>query len=154
MIRIPKPARETVLDAELLQKAQAEAAEAVSHYLGEITNCNQLIRSTVEADEMTNLIADLASHFKSDEADTQEAIKECLKVMNNTPKGNQPLDHIREFANLLPQVKTLQSHLKKLARKLERQNTNLNLLRLTEQQMEKLAIKLKAYGKFSFYKNG
>lgn len=153
MIRIPKPARETVLDAELLQKAQAEAAEAVSHYLGEITNCNQLIRNTVEADEVTNLIADLAFHFKSDEADTQEAIKECLKVMNDTPRGDQPLDHIREFANLLPQVKTLQSHLKKLARKLERQNTNLNLLRLTKQQMEKLPIKLKAYGKFSFYKN-
>lgn len=153
MIKIPKSKKEDVLDTELLNKAREEASKAITHYIGEIKQCNQAIRDKIESDSLSLLIADLKSHFQSSEEDIKQAIDDSLATMKRVSKGNTPATHIQAFAKLYPQLKILQSNIKKLARKLKKQNTKLNLLHEAEQQVEGLALKLKAYGKFSFYKN-
>ena len=153
MIQIPKPKKEDVLDTDLLKKAQAEADAAIAHYIGEIKRCNQAIRDKIEADELTLLVEDLKFHFDSKDTDTQQAIDVAIDRINTTQKGDQAAGHIQEYATLYPQLKQVQSNIKKLARKLKKQNANLDLLRRAEIQVEGLGLKLKAYGKFSFYKN-
>lgn len=153
MIQIPKPKKEDVLDTDLLQKAQDEADAAIAHYLGEIKQCNQAIRDKIEADELTLLVEDLKFHFNTEDTDTQQAIDAAIDNINNTKKGNKTAEHIQEYATLYPQLKKVQSNIKKLARKLKKRNKNLDLLRRTEVQVEGLGLKLQAYGKFSFYKN-
>lgn len=153
MIQIPKPKKEDVLDSDLLQKAQNEADAAITHYIDEIKRCNQSIRDKIESNELTLLVQDLKFHFKTEEAETQQAVDTAIDTIDNARKGNKPAGHIQEYAILYPQLKKVQSNIKDLARKLKKQNTNLDLLRRAEVQVEGLGLKLKAYGKFSFYKN-
>ncbi|MBX2871957.1 MAG: hypothetical protein KTR30_07655, partial [Saprospiraceae bacterium] len=152
MIQIPKPKKEDVLDADLLQKAQNEAEAAINHYIGEIKQCNQTIRAKIEAEALDLVVQDLKFHFKTDDLDTQQAIEQAINNIRNAQKGNKPATHIQEYATLYPELKKVQSNIRKLARKLKRQNTNLDLLRRAEGQVEGLGLKLTAYGKFSFYK--
>lgn len=153
MIQIPKPKKEDVLDTGLLQKAQNEADAAITHYIDEIKRCNQAIRAKVKLLEDDQLIEKLKLHFQAEETDTQEIITEVVDNIKNTRKGNKPAGHIQEYATLYPLLKRLQSSVKKLARKLEKQGTNANLLKTAKEQVEELGLKLQAYGKFSFYKN-
>ena len=153
MIQIPKPKKEDVLDTDLLQKAQNEADAAITHYIDEIKRCNQAIRAKVKLLEDDQLIEKLKLHFQAEETDTQEIITEVVDNIKNTRKGNKPAGHIQEYATLYPLLKRLQSSVKKLARKLEKQGTNANLLKTAKEQVEELGLKLQAYGKFSFYKN-
>lgn len=153
MIQIPKPKKEEVLDAALLQKAQDEAEAAITHYIGEIKQCNQAIRDKVADLEDSAVVDDLKLHFNTEDEDTQTAIETAITNITNTNKGNKPAGHIQEYATLYPLLKKLQSNIKKLARKLEKQNTKLDLLRRAKLQVEGLGLKLQAYGKFSFYKN-
>lgn len=153
MIQIPKPNKQDVLDASLLQKAQDEADAAISHYIGEIKQCNLTIRTQIQALEDSVLVDDLQLHFKPDEDETCEAIQQAITNIQQVEVGQKPAGHIQEYATLYPLLKQVQSNIKKLARKLKKQNTHLGLLGKAEQQVAVLNLKLKAYGKFSFYKN-